>query len=69
MISKKNMKDKIYEKIQSNSCPTLHNILVSYRFFEPVKYVFFFINRKPGATQKSWRIYFQFVVPPLGGLS
>jgi len=22
-----------------------------------------------GATQKSWRIYFQFVVPPLGGLS
>jgi len=23
----------------------------------------------PGATQKSWRIYFQFVVPPLGGLS
>jgi len=24
---------------------------------------------KTGATQKSWRIYFQFVVPPLGGLS
>jgi len=28
-----------------------------------------FCEALKGATQKSWRIYFQFVVPPLGGLS